>query len=313
MELRDYYKILGIARDATTQEIKTAYRKLSKKFHPDYNPNDKYFEARFREIQEAYHVLSDDELRYGYDLSLQGSGYAEAYQQQLVNVRKKEAELNRYVRELSKKKKELDEREELLESRSEKKVFGCAFFAIAAFVGLIFAVYHFSVTEKQREREKDSLNIYNYLGIDTPLLNKQQDTAFIGHVRIKDGIVYREFPQGYWYLKARTELDPLLNGMWTGQVYRSDYQKDQKVLLRLDLKKENYNLEYPDIGCYGSLQLTDASSNQVEFKEVIFIGLSSCNSGGNIRLQRIGEKKVVFEYYFPTERNLLANGILTKQ
>lgn len=64
---RDYYKILGVNRTATDEEIKTAYRKLARKFHPDLNPNDKAAEERFKEIQEANEVLSNAENRQKYD------------------------------------------------------------------------------------------------------------------------------------------------------------------------------------------------------------------------------------------------------
>lgn len=67
MEYKDYYKILGVARNASEQEIKQAYRKLARKYHPDVNPNDKQAEARFKEINEAYEVLSDQEKRGKYD------------------------------------------------------------------------------------------------------------------------------------------------------------------------------------------------------------------------------------------------------
>lgn len=59
MPFTDYYKTLGISSDATIDDIKSAYRKLSKKFHPDLNQGDKYFEERFKEIQEAFEVLSN--------------------------------------------------------------------------------------------------------------------------------------------------------------------------------------------------------------------------------------------------------------
>jgi molecular chaperone DnaJ len=63
----DYYKILGVGRSATAAEIKKAYRKLARKFHPDVNPDNPEAEKRFKEIQEAYAVLSDDERRKQYD------------------------------------------------------------------------------------------------------------------------------------------------------------------------------------------------------------------------------------------------------
>src|SRR5271156_1283609 len=67
MEFRDYYKVLGVERKATEAEIKSAYRKLARKFHPDVNPNNKEAEAKFKEINEAYQVISDPEKRKKYD------------------------------------------------------------------------------------------------------------------------------------------------------------------------------------------------------------------------------------------------------
>ena len=64
---RDYYTVLGVARTATEKDIKTAYRKLARKHHPDVNPGDKKSENLFKEIGEAYSVLSDPEKRKKYD------------------------------------------------------------------------------------------------------------------------------------------------------------------------------------------------------------------------------------------------------
>ena len=67
MEYKDYYKILGVEKDATAEEIKKAYRKLAMKFHPDRNPGNKTSEEKFKEITEANEVLSDPEKRKKYD------------------------------------------------------------------------------------------------------------------------------------------------------------------------------------------------------------------------------------------------------
>ncbi|RJQ55577.1 MAG: molecular chaperone DnaJ [Actinobacteria bacterium] len=64
---KDYYKILGVAKNATEKEIKSAYRKLARKHHPDANPDDKSAEEKFKEISEAYEVLSDPKKRQAYD------------------------------------------------------------------------------------------------------------------------------------------------------------------------------------------------------------------------------------------------------
>ncbi|WP_337845630.1 J domain-containing protein [Thermus sp.] len=70
--MKDYYAILGVSREATQEEIKRAYRQLALKYHPDRNPGDKEAEERFKEINEAYAVLSDPEKRAQYDRELLG-------------------------------------------------------------------------------------------------------------------------------------------------------------------------------------------------------------------------------------------------
>lgn len=67
MEYRDYYKLLGVERNANSDEIKRAYRKLAMKYHPDRNPGNKQAEEKFKDITEAYEVLSDKTKRARYD------------------------------------------------------------------------------------------------------------------------------------------------------------------------------------------------------------------------------------------------------
>ena len=66
-EKRDYYEVLGIGKNATDAEIKSAYRKLAKKYHPDLNPGNKEAEEKFKEVNEANDVLSDPQKRQRYD------------------------------------------------------------------------------------------------------------------------------------------------------------------------------------------------------------------------------------------------------
>mgnify|MGYP002508890421 CR=1 FL=1 len=66
-EKRDYYEVLGVARGASDDEIKKAYRRMAKQYHPDLHPGDKECEDKFKECSEAYEVLSDPDKKAKYD------------------------------------------------------------------------------------------------------------------------------------------------------------------------------------------------------------------------------------------------------
>ena len=77
MDLKDYYSILGVNVNASTEDIKRAFRRLALQHHPDHNPeNIKEAEEKFKEINEAYEVLSDEEARWRYDSLTRLSGYS---------------------------------------------------------------------------------------------------------------------------------------------------------------------------------------------------------------------------------------------
>jgi len=78
---KDYYKILGVDKKASAKEIKQAYRKLARKYHPDVNPGDKDAESKFKEINEANEVLSDPEKRKKFDQYGENWQYADQYAQ----------------------------------------------------------------------------------------------------------------------------------------------------------------------------------------------------------------------------------------
>jgi curved DNA-binding protein len=81
MDFVDYYKTLGVAKNASADDIKKAYRKLARKFHPDVNPNDKEAHKKFQQINEAHEVLSDPEKRKKYDQYGENWKHADQYEQ----------------------------------------------------------------------------------------------------------------------------------------------------------------------------------------------------------------------------------------
>ncbi|MDQ6758115.1 MAG: J domain-containing protein [Bacteroidota bacterium] len=87
MDYVDYYKVLGIDRKATTEDIKNAYRKLARKHHPDLNPNDKEANKKFQQINEANEVLSDPEKRKKYDQYGKDWKHAEEFEKQRQSQR----------------------------------------------------------------------------------------------------------------------------------------------------------------------------------------------------------------------------------
>lgn len=110
--LKDYYYILGIKQGASVQEIKSAYKKLAVKFHPDKNDGDKFFEERFKDIQEAYSILSHEMKRQQYDSQLRGSN-TEGFDDSI---------LRKYEEELEKKEEEIKRRYQTPEQRAKEEL-----------------------------------------------------------------------------------------------------------------------------------------------------------------------------------------------
>lgn len=91
MAAKDYYQILGVKRDASEKEVKQAYRRLARKHHPDVNPGDKAAESKFKEVNQAYEVLSDKDKRQKYDRFGDQWQYADQFTQQQTQQRYQQA------------------------------------------------------------------------------------------------------------------------------------------------------------------------------------------------------------------------------
>ena len=86
MEYKDYYKILGVDKNADQKEIKKAYRKLAKKYHPDLNSGNKSAQEKFKDVNEAYEVLGDEQKRKKYDMFGSSGNFAMAKILILLNL-----------------------------------------------------------------------------------------------------------------------------------------------------------------------------------------------------------------------------------
>jgi DnaJ-class molecular chaperone len=118
--MKNHYQTLGIKREASSDDIKKAYRKLAKKFHPDKNEGDNFFEERFKEIQEAYEVLSDTYKKEKYD-----NNFDDFFKrQQKSNQTNSQSEEHKYEPpkpDLEKVRQEKEAREKKEKERAEKE------------------------------------------------------------------------------------------------------------------------------------------------------------------------------------------------
>jgi DnaJ domain/Protein of unknown function (DUF1566) len=125
--MKDYYYTLGIEKEATEPQIKTAYRKLALQFHPDKNHGDKFFEERFKDIQEAYEVLINTQKRHEYDLKFKSPKVEEktsAEEQEIIlrygeELRKKEEEIK--IKYKTAAQKAAEEKAKIREEEEKKK------------------------------------------------------------------------------------------------------------------------------------------------------------------------------------------------
>ncbi|MBG6188207.1 J domain-containing protein [Flavobacterium sp. CAN_S2] len=141
MVFKDYYKILGVAKNATLENIKIAYRKLSKKFHPDLNNGDKFFEEKFKEIQEAYEILSDISKRKHYDYindtTINNREYDENLRKKEDEFRKQEEDFLKREEIIRQKEEKISETENLIKNKESSSTYKVLIFFL---ILILFAV-----------------------------------------------------------------------------------------------------------------------------------------------------------------------------
>lgn len=204
--MKDYYYILGIDRNATIEQIKHAYRKLSLKFHPDKNDGDQFFENRFKEIQEAYEILSNVNKKIIYDTNVNNANFksysqnSSSYENKVRKdfedeIKRRENAYNekikqnekRHAEEVNGLKKKLKQNSIRKGSNSKRLLNVLLFLGIFLIASLILYSTHYSKVDKLNAEDPikkitpKQVNTEDYLAEipDVNTLQKKADTTII--------------------------------------------------------------------------------------------------------------------------------------
>ncbi|MFD0991048.1 J domain-containing protein [Mariniflexile jejuense] len=287
--MNDYYYVLGVSRNASQVEIKTAYRKLSKKFHPDLNGGDKFFEDRFKEIQIAYETLTDLSKKSRYDSLLNNNTYSKTQQSYSQNTYSKPP-----PRPESTAKKEYKNPEpKNTNSPSSSKIFAYLFLG---FIGVLSISIFFD------EKSKSSNN-YN-----TIEQNEKPSTNFIP-------VEKTEIEK---YSTSVSDLNKKwLKGELSGTIEQFDI--NEKWVMNLNVKKGrdifgseilSFKVDYPSLNCGGDWGIISQSDNKIEFREKIKYGNDVCIDSGKAVVEK-KDNKIIISFYLPNNNTLYAQGILS--
>jgi len=284
--MKDYYQFLGVNKDASADEIKSAYRKLSKKFHPDVNYGDKFFEERFKEIQEAYEVLSNPIRKGTYDTRCGFTSVNQNREQQS----KPQAEPSFNQSSPPPKQPNNVHQEPIPKppKKSNSNVWGIVVFILVG--GFFHAVF------KSGNKHESSYS--------TPL-----ETAYTPTTNTAPEPVTTEPIKTVRSSKV-TSISTLLRGTWVGSAYQYDIGETWGV--KLISKKGKYTIEYPSLGCGGKWILTESNSDKMVFQEQINYGVETCNDGGIIIITLDFNQELKLSCYYPDVNTLIATGNLHK-
>ena len=311
MQFKDYYKTLGVFPTATLQEIKIAYRKLSKKFHPDINDGDKFFEERFKEIQEAYEVLSNSVKRNNYDFKWQNEGNKNSFSQNSNNdfFRKREEEFEKQKEAYKKWEESLRKKEEELKSKpkSEKiyKKFG-----VIALVSIFFSIVIIVFLRRNIaiDTGNSSAGVFTQNDTTEVASNTQRNTVppfvktNIGNKTRADQLLKDKL--------SNSRLARIFSGTWKGNAFQYNIRERWKIILKCDLEKNEFKISYPSLDCSGVWYIEDVSENAISFREHILSGI--CIEGGLVKLKIINERTLGYYVYLADDTTLGAKGIIKK-
>lgn len=300
----DYYSILGIGENSSSTEIKNAYRKLSKKFHPDVNQGDKYFEERFKEIQNAYEVLSDSNKRAKYDsdrLIYRGNNgrrtrddYSneEYIKRQKEEIKRREEELRRKEEEFRRKERTSSKNEEKIVTKRNSNNLVYLLF-IPLIIVLIVVINKSGSSRVQNYPEKNTVILEENVNSSTPVYTPPSNSPVeLNIAKIKDSDI----------------LNNLIKGHWEGSAYQSNINESWAIKLTFDNNNDEFKIEYPSLECTGYWKPTSVTNNTIEFIEILRTGQNICNDGGKIVLKQLNTDQMEFLYYWPSATRLDSKG-----
>lgn len=317
MDFKDYYKTLGVQPNADIENIRNAYRKLSKKFHPDVNNGDKFFEEKFKEIQEAYEMLCDASKRKQYDFNRANFKKSNNFKQEHEDyLRKKEEELKKQKEDFKKWEEFLKKKEEALTEKEKQKVKQTKKPLYAILLLILIAISVSLIYLTAGKKRPDTINsTINNQTIDTPIADVGNDDNFkypVVRTKVLNGKAYQKDSRGDWY-EMQSSLAENIDGKWTGSAFQYDVKESWTIKFTCNSKEETFLIEYPSLGCNGTLSIENITDSEIEFKENIQEGQGICNNNGKIKLRIISSKKLAYLYYLPNSSVVNAEGQITKE
>jgi ribosomal protein L20 len=309
--LKNYYHILGVEKNAPAEEIKTAFRKLSKKFHPDVNAGDAFFADRFKDIQEAYDTLADDDRRAEYDKKLY-SFFNRGFDRDFLEGLKKRQEDKRRVEELKRKEEERQREEQFLREAQQameleeqnrlaavrrRKRQKTLLWMVTILPVLVLAGLYFAKIIPQFKTAVETPK-------DTVAKAVLPDTTIIAQV---DSSGVKKSPL------AKDRKVRNLNGRWSGTVYLFEERLDRPIEFSCNYSRSRFQVSYPDDSCKGTWTLVKIDEDDFHFRETITDGEGSCIQGGFIVLSPYKRRQYHYSYYWPNDRTLAASGYITRR
>ncbi len=290
--MNDYYYVLGVSRNASQEEIKTAYRKLSKKFHPDLNGGDKFFEDRFKEIQTAYETLTDFSKKSRYDSLLNNNIYSKTQTSYSQNTHSKPPPKPKPKAE----KKHQNPTQKKNSNNSNSRIFAYLFLG---FIGVLSISIFFD------EKSKDSKSKI------TTEQDLEPTKKYIPAINTEPLEEYSYYPSDYnkkW-----------VDGEFYGTVKQFDINENWTMKLTIEKKGRdifgrenfNFNIDYPSLNCGGKWKIISQEDNKIEFREKLDYGKDICIDSGKAIIEKKGSE-ILISFYLPNKNTVYAQGILSQ-